>query len=159
MNAKFRSKKSKKNPDIATASLPDIIFMLLFFFMVATTMRESELIVRVKVPQATEITKLEKKSWVSTIYIGTPIEKLQPKFGTAPKIQLNDRFGEVSQVIEFIENERLQKEERVRPYMTFALKIDSKTKMGIVTDVKQELRKANALKITYSARPRGKASI
>lgn len=124
--------------------------MLLFFFMVSTVMRETDLKVKVTVPQATEIQKLEKKSLVSYIYIGSPGENYRAKFGTAPRIQLNDAFAMPSQVPEFIEKERAARAEAEVPFMTTSLKADRETKMGIVTDVKQELRKVNALKINYS---------
>lgn len=141
-------------PAISTASLPDIIFILLFFFMVVTVMRETELKVINRLPQATELTKLERKSLVRYIYIGAPTEKYREKLGTAPRIQLNDQFARVEDIGLFIENERNTIEENLKPAMTVALRIDKEVKMGIVTDVKTELRKANALKINYSARPR-----
>ncbi len=144
-----KKKGSKELPALSTASLPDIIFMLLFFFMVVTVMREKTPLVRTKVPEATELVRLEKKSWVVYIYIGPPVRT--DLYGTAPRIQLNDAFGRVDQIIEFVENERAQRDERVRPFLTYSLKVDRETSMGIVTDVKQELRKANALKINYSA--------
>lgn len=144
------NKKKKASPAISTSSLPDIVFMLLFFFMVSTVMRETDLKVMVTVPQATEIQKLEKKSLVSYIYIGSPGENYRAKFGTAPRIQLNDAFAMPSQVPEFIEKERAARAEAEVPFMTTSLKADRETKMGIVTDVKQELRKVNALKINYS---------
>jgi biopolymer transport protein ExbD len=144
------NKKKKASPAISTSSLPDIVFMLLFFFMVSTVMRETDLKVTVTVPQATEIQKLEKKSLVSYIYIGSPGENYRSKFGTAPRIQLNDAFAMPNQVPEFIEKERAARAEAEVPFMTTSLKADRETKMGIVTDVKQELRKVNALKINYS---------
>jgi biopolymer transport protein ExbD len=152
--AHFRKKTSKPLPAISTASLPDIIFILLFFFMVVTVMRETELKVINRLPQATELTKLERKSLVRYIYIGAPTEKYREKLGTAPRIQLNDQFARVEDIGLFIENERNTIEENLKPAMTVALRIDKEVKMGIVTDVKTELRKANALKINYSARPR-----
>ena len=82
----------KEVPAISTASLPDVIFMILFFFMVSTTMRDQEVLVRYKLPAATEVQKLEKKSLVSFINIGVPVTHMQAKFGTAPRIQLNDSF-------------------------------------------------------------------
>jgi biopolymer transport protein ExbD len=151
MSLKFKKKSVGGSPSISTASLPDIVFMLLFFFMVATKIRESEPMVMTKIPDATEVTKLEKKEWVVFINIGPPIHSFQAKYGTAPILQLNDKFGSPNEVVEFVENERLSREEKVRPYLTYALKVDKDAKMGIVTDVKQELRKANALKITYLA--------
>jgi biopolymer transport protein ExbD len=150
--SKFSGKKSKEQPAISTASLPDIVFMLLFFFMVTTVMRETTLKVEVKMPGATEIAKLERKSLVSYIYIGKPTKSLQATFGTEPRIQLNDAFASPNQIPEFIETERLARNEAEVPLMTTSLKVDKDTKMGIVTDVKQELRKVNALKINYSTK-------
>ena len=72
--AKFKQKGSGSAPELNMGSMSDIIFMLLFFFMVITTMRESNLLVHIEVPQASEIQKLEKKSLVSYIYIGSPID-------------------------------------------------------------------------------------
>jgi biopolymer transport protein ExbD len=144
-------KKKKAPPGINTSALPDIVFMLLFFFMVTTVMRETDLKVKLVVPQATEIQKLEKKSLVSYIYIGPPSESFRAKFGTAPRIQLNDAFAVPSQVPEFIEKERSARSEAEVPFLTTSVKADRETKMGIVTDVKQELRKANALKLNYSS--------
>jgi len=150
--AKFNRKKKEGTPAISTASLPDIVFMLLFFFMVTTVMRETELKITVKVPSATEIKKLEKKSLVSYIYIGKPRKSFQKLFGTEPRIQLNDAFAKVSDIDQYITSERSERDEKEVPFMTTSLKVDKDTKMGIVTDVKQALRKANALKINYSTR-------
>lgn len=152
MQGKFSKKKSKGAPGISTSSLPDIIFILLFFFMVSTVLREKKPLVKVELPKATEITKLQKRNWVSNINIGPP--QNQSRFGTAPRIQLNDAFGNVSDIIQFVENERAKKNEQIRPYLTFSLEVDQNVKMGIVTDVKQELRKANQLKINYATRQR-----
>ncbi len=154
--SRFKKNKDEGTPAISTASLPDIIFMLLFFFMVTTVMREVELKIQVRVPQATELQKLEKKSLVSYIYIGKPLKKYQKVFGTEPRIQLNDAFAEVSDIQQFILKEREARNEKEVPLMTTSLKVDEDVKMGIVTDVKQELRKVNALKINYSAKKRDK---
>ena len=142
--SKFKKKKSGGLPPVNTASLPDIVFMLLFFFMVTT------LKVKVVTPQATEVNKLERKSLVSYIYIGEPILALQSQFGTADRIQLNDAFASKSEIIAFVEGEREQTDPAEVPLMTFSMKVDKQSEMGIVTDVKQELRKALALKINYS---------
>lgn len=149
---KFRKDDHKELPPISTASLPDIVFMLLFFFMVSTTMREVTYKVRMHLPTATELDKLEKKSLVSYIYIGEPLPMYQKTFGKAPRIQLNDQFADVSEVQNFVIAEREAKEEVERPMMVTSLKIDENTKMGIVNDVKQELRKSAALNINYSSR-------
>ena len=134
--AVMKKKGSKGLPPISTASLPDVIFMILFFFMVSTTMRDQELLVRYKLPEATEVQKLEKKSLVSFIHIGPPAMTMQAKFGTAPRIQLNDSYKSTRDILDFV---------------AACLKADEATKMGIVTDVKQELRRANALKLSYAA--------
>ena len=150
--AKFQKKKGGGSPAINTASLPDIVFMLLFFFMVATTMREVTLKVKNNTPAASEIEKLTKKSLVSFIYIGSPIESLKDEFGTAPRIQLNDAFKTKDDVRTFVETEREKLPEYEKGKMIMSIKADQDVKMGIITDVKQELRKANALKLTYSTK-------
>lgn len=135
---------------INTASLPDIIFMLLFFFMVTTVMREVTLIVKIKPPEATEVQRLEKKSLVSYIYIGVPVKSAL--FGTKPRIQLNDQFAKVEDIPSFIVAERQARDENDRKFLTTSLKVDESIRMGIVTDVKQELRKSGAFRINYSTR-------
>ena len=147
---RFKTKKGKDSPGINTSSLPDIIFMLLFFFMVTTTMREVSYKVKMKLPEATEIQKLEKKSLVSYIYVGPPVNVRQ--YGTNTRIQLNDQFATIDDIAEFVQIERQNRPESERKLITTSLKVDSETRMGIVTDIKQELRKAGAFKINYSSR-------
>ena len=150
--AKFSRKGKGDLPAISTASLPDIVFMLLFFFMVSTTMRETEMRVSVRLPEATEVSKLEKKSLVSYIYIGTPILQYQKLYGTDSRIQLNDAFKTLVDIRDFISSERDAMSEADRNLLTTSLKVDMNTRMGIVSDVKQERSKASALKINYAAR-------
>lgn len=153
--AKFGNKKKKSAPALNTSSLPDIVFMILFFFMVTTTMREVELKIQLSnsdLPEATEIKKLEKKSLVSYIYVGKPTANFQRMYGTEPRIQLNSSFAQLSDIYEYILAERAERDEAEVPFMITSLKVHQDTKMGIVTDIKQELRKASALKINYSAR-------
>jgi biopolymer transport protein ExbD len=150
--SKFRKKGGKEVPPISTASLPDIVFMLLFFFMVSTTMREVTLKVHIKLPQATELSKLEKKSLVSYIYVGEPLRQYQNVFGKASRIQLNDQFANIEDIQNYAIAEREARAEEERPFMITSLKVDENTKMGIVNDIKQELRKAAALHINYSSR-------
>lgn len=150
--SKFKDAGKKETPAISTASLPDIVFMLLFFFMVTTTIRDVSLLVRIKLPTATELTKLEKKSLVSYIYVGEPLQQYTKLYGTEPRIQLNDQFAKVSDIPNFIIAERESRSEAEIPFMVTSLKVDENTKMQIVGDIKQELRKAAALHINYSAR-------
>lgn len=152
MQNRIKKKGAKGLPAISTASLPDIIFMLLFFFMVSTTMRDTEMLVQQVLPNATEGQKLEKKSLASYIFIGPPAQALQAKFGTAPRLQLNDSYATINQIGEFIASERDKLKEEERNALTTVLKVDGPTKMGVVTDLKQALRKAKALHISYSAK-------
>lgn len=149
--AVMKKKGSKGLPPISTASLPDVIFMILFFFMVSTTMRDQEVLVRFKLPEASEVQKLEKKNLVSYINIGQPTPSMQAKYGTATQIQLNDSYKTAKDIGDFIAAERDQLNEADRSQMTVCIKSDQFTKMGMITDVKQELRRANALKISYAA--------
>ncbi|MDR3118890.1 MAG: biopolymer transporter ExbD [Mediterranea sp.] len=151
---KFNKTGKREMPALNTSSLPDLIFTMLFFFMIVTTMREVTLKVEFKVPTGTELEKLEKKSLVTFIYVGRPNEEFRKKMGSESRIQLNDQFAEVAEIQDFITQERLSMKEEDQPYMTVSLKIDQDTKMGIVTDIKQALRQAYALKINYSAQPR-----
>lgn len=147
---RFKSSQNKKEtPAISSASLPDIVFMLLFFFMVSTTMRDSTALVKVSAPEAFEVQKLEKKSLVSYINIGPPTNK---KLGTEARIQLNDRFATINDIQNYVIAERESRDEIDRKFLITSLKVDKEVKMGIVTDVKQELRQIGAFKINYSTR-------
>lgn len=144
--SKFK-KKSKAQQDIPTAALPDIIFMLLFFFMVTTVMREQEILVKQLLPKAEQLTKIEKKSLVSQIYIGEP--RNTGLFGSEPKIQTNDVFVEPDEIIQFVNQEKDKLDENQRDKITMSMNVDVDVKMGIVSDVEQKLRDANALKVLY----------
>ena len=149
---KFDKKSNKDSPGISTASLPDIVFMLLFFFMVSTTMKEVDYKVAVQLPQATEIKKLENKSLVSYIYVGPPKEKWQKQFGTTPVIQLNDAISTISNIQQYVEQERADRSEADAKKLTYSLKVHEETQMGIVSDIKQKMREVQALKINYSCK-------
>jgi len=149
---KFSKKKGGGTPAISTASLPDIVFMLLFFFMVATVMRDSSLKVGVKAPFASQVKKIKKKNLLSFIYVGKPTKQYR-KFGKEPKIQLNDDFADISKVGAFALKEREDKRDEEKPLITTSIKADKDVGMGIINDIKQELIKVNALKVLYSAKP------
>lgn len=138
-------------PEMNTSSLPDLIFTILFFFMMVTSMREVTLMVKFERPAGTQLEKLARKSCTSFIYIGKPTDALQTQFGSGTRIQLNDKFAEVNEVYDFIMEDRNELAEVDKPFYTVSLKCDKETPMGIITDVKQVLRKAYALKIVYSA--------
>ena len=147
----FKKDGQKDVPAISSSSLSDIVFMLLFFFMVTTQLRETENKVMVNIPQA-EVTKLVRKDLNSYINIGTPIKSLQSQYGTEARIQLNDSFRTTAEIRDFVAAERDSKSEADRQFMTISIRADQDVRMGIVTDVKQELRRCSALRIMYSAR-------
>lgn len=146
--AKFK-KKSKTSQDIPTAALPDIIFMLLFFFMVTTVLRESTIMVKQSIPKATQLRKLEQKKLVSYLYVGKPNDPR--KFGAEPKIQANDAFIEVDGIVQFIEEEKGKLAENEKDQITISIKVDDETKMGIVADIQEKMRDVNARKLMYAA--------
>ncbi len=150
--SRFNKDGGREMPEMNTSSLPDLIFTILFFFMIVTSMREVTLKVKFTIPSGTELEKLEKKSAVSFIYVGPPTDQLRAVMGSGTRIQLNDRFAEPSEVMDFVAEERVGMYDQSQ--QTISLKVDQKTKMGIVTDIKEVLRKSWALKINYSAAKR-----
>ncbi len=140
-------------PTLNTSSLPDLIFTLLFFFIIVTTMREVRLKVEFTLPQGTELEKLEKKSLVTFIYVGRPAAPYRERLGDEPRIQLNDAFATPEDIPEYIAGERARMSEADRPLMQVSLKVDESTRMGLVTDIKKALQQANALNINYSVTP------
>lgn len=148
--SKFAKKKDGEIPAVSTASLPDIVFMLLFFFMTVTVMKDSSLKVDNILPNASEVKKLEKKDRVIYIYVGKPTKEYERVFGTEPKIQLNDKFASPSEVGDYILMERAKKAQELQNVLTTALKVDKNANMGLIADIKEELRKVNALKVNYT---------
>ncbi len=148
--SKFAKKKDGDLPAVSTASLPDIVFMLLFFFMTVTVMKDSTLKVENTLPNASETKKLEKKDRVIYIYVGKPTSQYEKVFGSEPKIQLNDKFAAPSEVGDYILQERAKKAQELQNVLTTALKVDKNANMGLISDIKQELRKVNALKVNYT---------
>jgi biopolymer transport protein ExbD len=148
--SKFKKKKSGKLPEISTASLPDIVFMLLFFFMTATTMKDSDLKIENKLPKADQTAKLHKKQYVMYIYAGKPSERYRTSLGESDRIQMADKIAPVSEVRNFVINERASRNSEDEKYLTASLKIDKDVRMGLVQDIKQELRKVDQLKVNYT---------
>ena len=152
--AKIRREGKKEVPAISTASLPDIIFMLLFFFMATTSMKEVTYKVDIHAPEATELQSLEKKSLVRYVYVGEPKKEFKGKYGSETRIQLDDAFADVRQLEEYVVREREAMNEEDQNLLTVSIKADRDTKMGIITDIKQALRRAYALKVNYAAAKR-----
>lgn len=150
--SKFRKKKGGDLPAISTASLPDIVFMLLFFFMVATVMRQNSMKVKQELPVASQLEKLDKKDRIIYIYAGKPSDRYQSTFGQEARLQLGDKFADIKDIKRYIEEERAKKNEQLIPFLTTSLKVDKETNMGLISDIKQELRKVEAYKINYTTR-------
>ncbi len=147
--SKFRKKAATKQ-DIPTSALPDIIFMLLFFFMVTTVLRENTLNVMQRIPEANELTKLQKKTLVKHLYVGAP--KKVELWGTEPKIQADDIFIDTKDVVLWVSKEKAKMKEHERDLITVDLKVDEEVKRGIISDIELQLRKANARKLLYTTR-------
>lgn len=147
--SKFNKGEKRGMPELNTSSLPDLVFSILFFFMCVTHMREDTPIVKVNTPRADQVTKLENKSLVTTVLIGVPRDG---KYGRESRIQFNDDFLELENVVPKMTQARQSMKEADQPRMQISMKIDRDTKMGIVTELKKELRKAQCLKISYSAK-------
>ncbi len=140
------TKKSKAKPEISTASLPDIIFMLLIFFMVTTVLREQEVQVRTILPEAEALTKIEQKRYVSYIWMGP--EKLRGNRFGETRVQIDDAIIEEMTTIRSIMYRKLTQE----PRLIVSMRTDKESVMGVVTDVQQELRKGGTLRINYSSK-------
>lgn len=138
-------------PSLNTAALPDLIFTVLFFFMIVTTMRQVEPQVRHDVPQGQELNRLGRKSSVVYIYIGTPVPRLQPALGTGTCIQLNDKIATPDDIAAFIQSERQRMSPEDARRLTVCIRADRNTEMGVIADVKMALRRAKATRIVYSA--------
>ena len=128
--AAFKRKQSREMPEMNTSSLPDLIFTILFFFMMVTTMREVTLKVKFTVPQGTELEKLEKKSVVSFIYVGPPTDALRAQMGSGTRIQLNDRYAEPREVMDFVAAERQGMMNQAEQVILVKSSYDGTTRLG-----------------------------
>jgi biopolymer transport protein ExbD len=131
---KFEKKRAATKQSIPTASLPDIVFMLLLFFMVTTTLREVDVLVSFRLPEAKAIEKIENKRLVSYIWVGQD-----------GRIQVNDSLTKLEEVQKVMYAKRVS-----LPNVIVSLRVDKNSDMGVVTDIQQELRKASCLRINYS---------
>ena len=146
MSTHFQKKSAKSSPTIPMASMPDIIFMLIIFFMVTTVLRETEVQVRTTLPQAEALTKIEQKRLVSYIYIGP--RKLENNQLGETAIQIDDALIQEMGSIRTVMYRKLLEQ----PRLIVSLRVDEDAEMGVVTDVQQELREAGTLRINYSSR-------
>ena len=154
MSQLFR-RRSHEMPALNTSSLPDLIFTVLFFFMIVTHMRDVELRVRYEVPQGTELQKLTHKSAVSYIYVGrdNTVARTSSESGADGEmlIQLNDKIATPNDIKAYLEQERSRMSTEDQARMTVSIKADRETPMGQIADIKHMLQQSFALKINYSA--------
>lgn len=150
------NRRRREVPMLNTAALPDLIFTVLFFFITVTHMREVTLKVKYRVPEGTELTKLVKKSAVTYIYIGKPADEMRNTVGDGTRIQLNDKYANVDDVTDYVAEERRRMSPEDARAMSVSIKADRETEMGIMSDVRQALRRAGALRVNYSATQKGK---
>ena len=133
------------------AAMPDLIFTVLFFFMIVTHMRDVKPMVRYEVPQGTELEKTVRKSSVVYLFIGKPVDAQGRVVDGETRIQLNNRYVTIDQIAREIDQERARMSEDDRQHLVVSIRADRDTEMGVINDVKQALRKAGALNINYSA--------
>jgi len=150
--SKFTKKKTGELPAVNTASLPDIVFMLLFFFMVVTVLRNNNLLVKNELPKADQVEKLKKDRSVY-IFAGKPSARYQDKYGKEGKIQIGDKYTDVSNLKFALTEARQKLLPELQDKVMVALKVDKETNTGLVTDIKQELRELNMLKLIYITSP------
>ncbi len=144
--SKFRKDNSRSKVTISTASLPDIVFMMLFFFMVSATIRDERPVVKTKIPQAKELTKIDKKILIRELKVGVPVNK---GVGEEFKIVFKDKFLTLDQLSQWAQGQRDEMPEYYRNQMIIVLKADEEVNMGVISDIQQELRKINVRKILY----------
>lgn len=144
-------RRQREVPGLNTSSLPDLIFTVLFFFMIVTHMQKVVVKVQYRAPQGTELTRLTKKTAVTYIYIGKPTADLRRVYGNGTRVQLNDKFASPADVADYVSAERERMSPGDQQQMTVSIKADRGTHMGIISDVKQSLRQAKAYRINYSA--------
>ena len=140
-------RRSKRTiPLLNTASLPDLIFTVLFFFIMVTHMRDVDLKVKYRTPEGKQLTRLVRKSAVTHVYI-----EMQAKYGKTTRIQVNDKFVDMAELIDFVVEERKSMSPEDLQVARVSIKADKKTDVGVIADVREALQRAGALRISYSA--------
>lgn len=144
-------RRSHDIPELNTASLPDLIFTILFFFMLVTHMRKVAVKVKYQVPQGTELTKLVKKTAITYLYIGKPMNEIGQLAGDSLCIQMNDKLVDVAKIKSYLVKERATMSAEDKKQMSVSIRADKETPMGRIIDIKQSLREANVLNVNYAA--------
>lgn len=151
--SRFKTSHNRRVPGLNLAAMPDLIFTVLFFFMIVTHMRDVDPKVHYVVPQGTEVEKARKAGLVY-IFIGKPVDAEGRVVSDVTRIQLNNRIVSIDEIGSAIAEERSRMAESERQLLTVSIRADRDTEMGVINDVKQALRRAGALNINYSATSR-----
>lgn len=138
-------RRNHEVPGLNTASLPDLIFSVLFFFMIVTHMRNVTPRVKYAVPEGTELQKLGKKHTVRYIYIGRPANG-----GQTEQIQIDNDFVNIDQIVSYMARQKAEMPPEEANQLTVSIKADRNTPMGVIADVREALRKAGVNKVNYS---------
>lgn len=138
-------------PALNTASLPDLIFSILFFFMLVVHMRKATVHVKYQVPAATELSRLYNNSSVQYIYIGFPLNRLGQVEGRKMAIQLNDSITTIPEIKRYLLQLSAALPPEQRRQLSVSIKADRHADMGTVMDLKQALREANVLNVSFTA--------
>ena len=147
----FISRKERRIPDLNTSSLPDLIFTVLFFFMIVTHMRSVPVNVLYRTPEGTQLTRVTKRASTAYIFIGKPLKQLQATMGDTVVVQVNDKFVPVARLSDMMKAEKERMESNGSTEITVVVKADRDVPVGMVADVKKALREANMLRVHYSA--------
>ncbi len=138
-------RRNHEVPELNTSSLPDLIFSVLFFFMIVTHMRNTSPQVKYKVPVGTELKKLGKKQTVRYIYIGKPTNG-----DATERIQIDNMYVSVDEVANYMASQKAEMDPDDAEQLTVSIKADRNTPMGVIADVREALRKAGVNYVNYS---------
>ncbi|WP_422358796.1 ExbD/TolR family protein [Reichenbachiella sp.] len=139
-------KKTSTTAEISTASMPDIVFLLLFFFMVTATIKVNEEQLNVQTPNAHSITTVDKKFLIKELFVGFPKDV---RLGTSPRISGNNKWVSLDQIGQWVQEQKSDLGEAYKDQLIVMLKVDEKVDMGLIGDIQMELRKNNARKVLY----------
>ena len=138
-------------PTLNTASLPDLIFSILFFFMLVVHMRKATVHVKYQVPMATDLSRMYNNSSIQHIYIGRPINTLGKVESNKMVVQLNDNITTIPEIKKYLIQLSAVLPPEQRKQLSVSIKADRHADMGMIMDLKQALREANVLNINFTA--------
>jgi len=146
----FKQRRHREIPQLNMSSMPDLIFTVLFFFMIVTHMRSVPVMVKHQVPTGKELTRLSKQPVITYIYIGKPLNGASADKQSSV-VQVNDKIMDVDAISDYMSSLRHSLGKEDAENMIVSLKVDKDTEMGLVSDVKQALRRAHVTRVHYSA--------